>query len=173
MRGRPARTAGPPITVLLPAVRGLVVIAGTTPIGRAPRLMLVGGAVDVDGADGAVGAVGAVGADGAGGADGADALLGLTLARQHQRHITRPTASGPEQTRSHTAPSAEACGSGDALSATDTAEVGSPDSGHATEGSGLKAEPYDSDGRPEAASQAAAAVSHQYREKLPSSPQQA
>lgn len=155
MRGRPARTAGPPITVLLPAVRGLVVIAGTTPIGRAPRLMLVGGAVDVDGAD------------------GADALLGLTLARQHQRHITRPTASGPEQTRSHTAPSAEACGSGDALSATDTAEVGSPDSGHATEGSGLKVEPYDSDGKPEAASQAAAAVSHQYREKLPSSPQQA
>ena len=161
MRGRPARTAGPPITVLLPAVRGLVVIAGTTPIGRAPRLMLVGGAVDVDGVGGADGA------------DGAVALLGLTLARQHQRHITRPTASGPEQTRSHTAPSAEACGSGDALSATDTAEVGSPDSGHATEGSGLKAEPYDSDGRPEAASQAAAAVSHQYREKLPSSPQQA
>ena len=161
MRGRPARTAGPPITVLLPAVRGLVVIAGMTPIGRAPRLMLVGGAVDVDGVGGADGA------------DGAVALLGLTLARQHQRHITRPTASGPEQTRSHTAPSAEACGSGDALSATDTAEVGSPDSGHATEGSGLKAEPYDSDGRPEAASQAAAAVSHQYREKLPSSPQQA
>lgn len=158
MRGRPARTAGPPITVLLPAVLGLVVIAVTTPIGRAPRLMLVDGAGCVDGADGA---------------DGAVALLGLTLARQHQRHITRPTASGPEQTRSHTAPSAEACGSGDALSATDTAEVGSPDSGHATEGSGLKAEPYDSDGRPEAASQAAAAVSHQYREKLPSSPQQA
>ena len=87
MRGRPARTAGPPITVLLPAVRGLVVIAGMTPIGRAPRLMLVGGAVDVDGVGGADGA------------DGAVALLGLTLVRQHQRHITRPTASGPEQTR--------------------------------------------------------------------------
>ena len=167
MRGRPARTAGPPITVLLPAVLGLVVIAGMTPIGRAPRLMLVDGAVGADGAGCAGGVVGVVGAD------GAVALPGLTLARQHQRHITRPTASGPEQTRSHTAPSAEACGSGDALSATDTAEVGSPDSGHATEGSGLKAEPYDSDGRPEAASQAAAAVSHQYREKLPSSPQQA
>ena len=90
MRGRPARTAGPPITVLLPAVLGLVVIAGMTPIGRAPRLMLVDGAVGADGADGADGAVGA---------DGADALPGLTLARQHQRHITRPTASGPEQTR--------------------------------------------------------------------------
>ena len=49
--------------------------------------------------DGAVGADGADGADGAVGADGADALPGLTLARQHQRHITRPTASGPEQTR--------------------------------------------------------------------------
>lgn len=47
MRGRPARTAGPPITVLLPAVLGLVVIAGTTPIGRAPRLMLVHGVVGV------------------------------------------------------------------------------------------------------------------------------
>ena len=147
--------------MLLPAVLGLVVIAVTTPIGRAPRLMLVDGVGYAGCVDGAVGAV------------GADALPGLTLARQHQRHITRPTASGPEQTRSHTAPSAEACGSGDALSATDTTEVGSPDSGHATEGSGLKAEPYDSDGRPEAASQAAAAVSHQYREKLPSSPQQA
>ncbi|PZU35329.1 MAG: hypothetical protein DI576_01495 [Actinomyces sp.] len=69
--------------MLLPAVLGLVVIAGTTPIGRAPRLMLVhnvGGAGSVDGVDGAV------------------ALLGLTLAR-HQRHITRPMASSPEETR--------------------------------------------------------------------------
>ena len=33
--------------MLLPAVLGLVVIAGTTPIGRAPRLMLVHGVVGV------------------------------------------------------------------------------------------------------------------------------
>lgn len=79
--------------MLLPAVLGLVVIAGMTPIGRAPRLMLVDGAVGADGAGCAGGVVGVVGAD------GAVALPGLTLARQHQRHITRPTASGPEQTR--------------------------------------------------------------------------
>ena len=52
--------------------------------------MLVGGAVDVDGVGGADGVVDVV---------DVVALPGLTLARQHQRHITRPTASGPEQTR--------------------------------------------------------------------------
>lgn len=41
--------------MLLPAVLGLVVIAGTTPIGRAPRLMLVhnvGGVGSAEGVDG-------------------------------------------------------------------------------------------------------------------------
>mgnify|MGYP001643626204 CR=1 len=44
--------------MLLSAVLGLVVIAGTTPIGRAPRLMLVH---DVGGAGSVVGVGGVVG----------------------------------------------------------------------------------------------------------------